>query len=49
MSDLEHSRGLLAQAQKDFHAIRNMLEPEKLDDTIFGFHVEQAVEKALKA
>ena len=49
MSDLDQARLLLAQSQKDLTALENMLEPDKFDDSIFGFHVQQAVEKALKA
>ena len=38
-----------AMARKDFKAMRNMLDADAFDEEIFGFHAQQAIEKALKA
>lgn len=40
---------LLRRSSADFLALVNMRNPRKFDDNIFGFHAQQAVEKALKA
>jgi HEPN domain len=49
MSDIKHARMMLDIANSDRKAIRNMLDADKFDDTIFGFHAQQAVEKLFKA
>lgn len=49
MADLEHARSMLRMAYKDFNALVGMQENPLFADEIFGFHVQQAVEKALKA
>ena len=49
MQDLDHARLMLQMAQKDLHAIKAMKDPEKFENEIFGFHAQQAIEKALKA
>ncbi|NOU00357.1 MAG: HEPN domain-containing protein [Gallionella sp.] len=49
MADFEHARALLRMAHKDFNALTGMLDKALFADEIFGFHVQQAVEKALKA
>jgi hypothetical protein len=49
MRDLEQAGSLLDIAEKDYRALRGMKDPEVFSDEIFGFHVQQAVEKALKA
>jgi len=49
MADLEHARSMLRMAHKDFNALIGMQENSLFADEIFGFHVQQAVEKALKA
>lgn len=49
MADLEHARSMLRMAHKDFNALVGMRENQLFADEIFGFHVQQAVEKALKA
>ena len=49
MSDPEHARLLLNMAMKDFSALEGMLENAIFADEIFGFHAQQAVEKACKA
>jgi HEPN domain-containing protein len=36
-------------AAKDMKALDLMILPESIDDEIFGFHAQQAVEKSLKA
>ncbi len=49
MARYEAARQLLDAAGRDLKALANMLDPEVFDDTIFGLHAQQAVEKALKA
>jgi HEPN domain-containing protein len=49
MADLEHARSMLRMANKDFNALVGMRGNPLFADEIFGFHVQQAVEKALKA
>jgi HEPN domain-containing protein len=49
MKDLEQARRLLAVADRDYRALCGMEDPAVFSDEIFGFHVQQAVEKALKA
>jgi hypothetical protein len=49
MADLEHARSMLRMARKDFNALVGMRGNPLFADEIFGFHVQQAVEKALKA
>ena len=49
MSDLKHARHLLAMAHKDLTALTGMSDPDVFADEIFGFHAQQAAEKALKA
>lgn len=48
-NDQEHARALLDMARKDARALRGMRDPEVFAVEIFGFHAQQAVEKALKA
>jgi HEPN domain-containing protein len=48
MKDIEHARTLLAIAEKDLQAL-HLTKDTKIADSIFGFHAQQAVEKALKA
>lgn len=45
----EMAAELLATAKSDFKALRHMANPDAFDDRVFGFHAQQAVEKALKA
>ncbi len=40
---------MLASAKRDLKALSNMLDGECFDDEVFGFHAQQAAEKALKA
>lgn len=49
MADLEQARAMLRMAYKDFNALVGMQGSSLFADEIFGFHVQQAVEKALKA
>lgn len=49
MADNKHALELGDTARSDLKALENMLCPASFDDRIFGFHAQQAVEKALKA
>jgi HEPN domain-containing protein len=49
MKDLEQAGNLLCIAEKDYRALSGMKDAEVFSDEIFGFHVQQAVEKALKS
>ena len=49
MSDIKQARVLLQAAERDFSAIRGMGDVSIFADEIFGFHVQQALEKSLKA
>lgn len=49
MSALDAAQMMLQMAGKDIKAMRSMLDPDLVDDEIFGFHAQQAVEKSLKA
>ena len=40
---------LLRMARKDLQAMRALSDPKTADVELFGFHAQQAVEKALKA
>jgi HEPN domain-containing protein len=48
MTGREEAERMLDLAKIDLKALRNMLEPERFDDSVFGFHAQQAAEKALK-
>jgi HEPN domain-containing protein len=48
-SDADHARQLLAMAEADHTALANMMDAQKFPEQIFGFHAQQAIEKALKA
>lgn len=49
MSDRDFALSLLNVAEKDLRAIQGMMNSEIFADEIFGFHVQQASEKLLKA
>ena len=49
MSDPEHARMMLDIARRDCKALRGMLDQAFFEDTVFGSHAQQAVEKSLKA
>lgn len=49
MNDREHAKDILEAARRDMRALHGMHDAETFTDEIFGFHAQQAVEKALKA
>jgi HEPN domain-containing protein len=49
MSDLEHARLMLQLARDDQTALEELKASRRISPAIFGFHAQQAVEKALKA
>ncbi len=50
MQNLEHAENMLVMSNKDYNALRGMVEnTEYFSDEIFGFHAQQAIEKAAKA
>lgn len=49
MAASDEARQLLAAARNDWRAMEGMADPGVFADEIFGFHAQQAVEKALKA
>lgn len=49
MRDLDHARILVRAAENDLSATKGMLNAEIFVDDVFGFHIQQAVEKLLKA
>ena len=49
MNSVDEARDLLAAARRDESALRAMMDPAAIADEIFGFHVQQAAEKSLKA
>ncbi len=49
MARFEEAALLLARANEDLRALRNMLDLRAFADSVFGFHAQQAVEKAAKA
>ena len=49
MSDVKCARMLLDAAKRDVDALRVMFRSEEISDEVFGFHVQQAAEKLLKA
>lgn len=49
MNHIDQAEKLLLMASKDMKAMDLMITPESIDDEIFGFHAQQAVEKSLKA
>ncbi|MBF0342951.1 MAG: HEPN domain-containing protein [Nitrospirae bacterium] len=49
MRGIEEALLTLRMAGKDLRALNVMLAPDSVDDEIFGFHAQQAVEKSLKA
>jgi HEPN domain-containing protein len=49
MSDLPRAEIYLNMASKDLRALWVMQEPDQIDIEIFGFHLQQTVEKSLKA
>ncbi len=49
MFDIKQADAMLRMAQRDLKALTGMQDAEVFADEIFGFHVQQAVEKCLKA
>ena len=49
MSGREDAAALLAMAEKDLRALGGMSDAEVFAEEVFGFHVQQTAEKALKA
>lgn len=49
MSGNEEAARLLDMAAKDFRAASGMSDLQQFDDEVFGFHIQQAAEKAIKA
>lgn len=49
MSGTEEAREMFLVAEKDLKALKGMTDSGVFADEIFGFHAQQAVEKALKA
>lgn len=50
MNDKKLSIQMIQIAERDIKSLLGMIEsPEKFDDSVFGFHSQQAVEKLLKA
>lgn len=45
---VEYAEMLLRRAQGDLQACRALADDMEIDDSIIGFHAQQAVEKALK-
>lgn len=49
MKDPDQATMLLHMAEKDYRALLVMQDPEAIATEIFGLHVQQAVEKGIKA
>ena len=49
MKKPDHARMMLALAHEDLKALKGMKNSDTFSDGIFGFHAQQASEKALKA
>ena len=49
MKNLEMARTLLDSAGRDLFVLRNAVDTPDYPDEIFGFHVQQVVEKSFKA
>lgn len=49
MATLDHAHSLLRLARRDYDALVGMQASALFADAIFGYHAQQAVEKALKA
>jgi len=45
----DEAERLLFRARADFTALRHMGDERCFDDSIYGFHAQQAIEKAFKA
>jgi len=49
MPDIKQAQAMLRMAHRDLKALTGMHDAAVFADEIFGFHVQQAVEKSLKA
>jgi len=49
MRRIEEAKRMLDMAFKDIKALEGMHDVETFDETIFGFHAQQAIEKAIKS
>jgi|WetSurMetagenome_2_1015567.scaffolds.fasta_scaffold155579_2 HEPN domain-containing protein len=49
MQDHKNAIKMFSMAEKDFKALKNMIDETNFDIEIFGFHAQQTVEKLLKA
>ena len=49
MPDLIHARKMLAVARRDASILRLLLDEDEVPDAVFGFFVQQSIEKGLKA
>lgn len=49
MSDVKCARMLFRAAEREIAALKFMRHSEEIPDEVFGFHVQQATEKSLKA
>ena len=49
MRDGKQARVLIQAAERDLTALRGMDDSDVFADQVFGFHVQQAAEKLLKA
>ena len=49
MIEREHAAVMLTMAEKDLDTMERMLRDSEFAEEAFGFHAQQAVEKALKA
>ena len=49
MNEIDDARAMLLMAEKNLRALKGMGDATVFDDEIFGFHVQQAIEKSLKA
>lgn len=47
--DIDHAKAMLGNAVRDLRAAREMRDPIRFAPETFGFHVQQCVEKSLKA
>ncbi|MDQ7784442.1 MAG: HEPN domain-containing protein [Desulfomonilaceae bacterium] len=49
MRDLRQARSMIGMAIKDCRALAGMMDFEVFAEEVFGFHVQQSAEKAMKA
>ena len=49
MTDIKQADAMMRMAHRDMVALHGMRDAAVFADEIFGFHVQQAIEKSLKA